>query len=96
MEHHAYAGLKFHQDLSLKHHTSQTISKAQHNLNLQQRDLSGCSENTKEHTYDTLICPVLEYASSTLDPYQASQINTLEPVQRNVARVVMQFVYNIP
>ena len=88
VEHHPYLGLELDQDLSFTQHTNQTVSKAQRNLNLLRRNLSGCSETTKGHTYNALVWPVLEYASSAWNPYQMSQINKLEAVQRKAARFV--------
>ena len=88
VEHHPYLGLELDQDLSFTQHTNQTVSKAQRNLNLLRRNISGCSETTKGHAYNALVRPVLEYASSAWDPYQMTQINKLEAVQRKSARFV--------
>ena len=63
VEPHPYLGLELDQDLSFRQHTNQTVSKAQRNLNLLRRNLSGCSETTKGHAYNALVRPVLEYAS---------------------------------
>ena len=50
--------------------------------------LSGCSSETKEKAFTTLVRPVLEYAGAVWDPYQANHISQLDSVQRKAARFV--------
>ena len=64
------------------------MTKAHRSLNLLRRNLSGCSSETKEKAYTTLVRPVLEYAGAVWDPYQANHISKLESVQCKTARFV--------
>ena len=50
------------------------------------RNLSGCTQDTRALAYKALVRPVLEYASTVWDPYQANHIRKIEAVQRKAAR----------
>ena len=89
MNHHPYLGVELADDLNWGHHIKNIVPKAQRTLNLLRRNLSGCSKETKDIAYRTLIRPGLEFASAAWDPYQANHIEQLEKVQRRAARFVM-------
>ena len=80
--HHPYLGVELADDLSWGPHLDKMIPKAQRTLNLLRRNLSDCSQNTKDVANNTLVRPVLEYASTSWDPYQANHIHRMENVQR--------------
>ena len=80
--------MELSKNLSWDHQINQTVSKAQKTLNLVRRNITECSQITKERAYKALVRPTLEYASSVWDPFQASHISKLEAVQRKVARFV--------
>ena len=86
--HHPYLGVELGDDLSWGTHLDKMIPKAQRTLNLLRRNLSDCSQNIKDVVFKTLVRPVLEYASTSWDPYQAKHIHRMENVQRRAARFV--------
>ena len=86
--HHPYLGVELADDFSWGPHLNKIIPKAQHTLNLLRRNLSDCSQNTKDVAYKTLVRPVLEYASTSGDPYQANHIHRVENVHCRAARLV--------
>ena len=63
-------------------------TKARRSLNLLHRNLSGCSRETKDKAYNTMVRPILEYAGAVWDPYQSNHIDMLEKVQCKAARFV--------
>lgn len=52
------------------------------------RNLKPCSPHIKDIAYKTLVRPQLEYCSVIWDPYERSDILSLEKVQRRAARLV--------
>ena len=50
------------------------------------RNILMCSKDTKSMTYNTLVRPHLEYASSVWDPYTDELVEANEKVQRRAAR----------
>ena len=88
VDHHPYLGVELSKNLSWDHQINQTVSKAQKTLNLLRRNITECSQITKERAYKALVRPTLEYASSVWDPFQASHISKLEAVQLEAARFV--------
>ena len=82
VDHHHYLGVELSKNLGWDHQINQTVSKAQKTLNLLRRNITECSQITKERAYKTLVRPSLEYASSVWDPFQANHISKLEAVER--------------
>ena len=87
-DHHPYLGVEIAQDLDWGEHIKATTTKAHRSLKLLRRNLSGCSRETKDKAYNTMVRPILEYAGAVWDPYQSNHIDTLEKVQRKAARFV--------
>ena len=85
-DHHPYLGVEFSSTMDWGHHIKNTVNKGQSSLNVLRRNLSGCSQETKSRAYTTMVRPILEYASSAWDPFQATHIDVLEAVQRRAAR----------
>ena len=96
VDHHPYLGVELSKNLSWDHQINQTVSKAQKALNLLRRNITQCSQITKERTYKALVRPTIEYASSVWDPFQASHISKLEAVQRKAARFVTRYTVDRP
>ena len=86
VDHHPYLGVELSKTLDWGPHITNVIPKAQRSLNFLRRNLSGCSKDTKEKAYKSLVRPLLEYGSAAWDPYHASHIKKLESVQRRAAR----------
>ena len=85
---HPYLGVELRKNLSWDHQINQAVSKAQKTFNLLRRNITKCSQITKEHAYKASVRPTLEYACSVWDPFQANHISKLEAVQRKRARFV--------
>jgi len=66
---HTYLGIKLH-NKSWKHHIQCVVSKATKLLNFTKHTLYKCNSIVKEASYNTLVRPLLEYASIAWDPYQ--------------------------
>ena len=77
-----YLGIHISSDLSWREHVRQTTAKA---TNLR-RNLQSFQQNARAQAYTTLIRPVLEYASTVLDPHQIQLIQQIEQVQSQAAR----------
>ena len=86
--HHPYLGVEFAADLGWGYHVNNVVPKAQRTLNLLRRNLWGCSRETKDIAYRTLVRPVLDYAGTAWDPYQANHMGNLEKIQSRAARFV--------
>ena len=83
-----YLGVTLTDNLSWNVHVDQATKKANNSLAFPRRNLYNCPSHTKAQSYQTLVRPILEYASSAWDPYTQSSINKLEGVQRRAARFV--------
>ena len=58
-------------------------------LNFIKRNLYKCSTSTKSTTYSSLMCPMLEYASSVWDPHLLKHIYLIDQVERRAAHGVL-------
>ena len=83
-----YIGVTLTDNLSWNAHVDQATKKTNNSLAFLRRNLYNCPCHTKAQSYQTLIKPILEYASSAGDPYTQSNIKKLEGVQRRAARFV--------
>ena len=63
-------------------------SKANRTLGFLKRNLSIRAKSMKESAYISLVRPLVEYASPVWDPYNQTDIQKLEMVQRRGARYV--------
>ena len=64
------------------------VSKANSTYAFLRRNISMCPRETKVLCYNTLLRPVMEYASIIWDPHTNVNIDKLEMVQRRYARFV--------
>ena len=83
-----YLGVILTDNLSWNAHVDQATKKANNSLAFLRRKLYSCPSHTKVQSYQTLVRPILEYASSAWDPYSRQNIDKLEAVQRCAARFV--------
>lgn len=84
-----YLGITITNDLCWDSHITSTTNKANRSLGFLRRNLKIGSQSIKQQAYRTLVRPLLEYASTVWDPYNAKDINKLEAVQRRAARWVV-------
>ena len=84
-----YLGITFNNKLQWDQHINNITSKANKTLGFLRRNLKIPSIRIKEQAYQTLVRPLVEYASSVWDPYTKTEINKIEAVQRRAARYVI-------
>ena len=61
--------------------------KTNNSLAIPRRNLSNCPTNIYSQCYQTLVMPILEYASTPCDPHTKTNMQKLEAVQRRAARL---------
>ena len=81
-----YLGVTLHKHCAWSKHINQTAKKANDTRAFLQRNLRRAPTSVKKRAYETLVRPILEYASSVWDPHTESDIYKLEMVQRRYAR----------
>jgi len=81
-----YVGLNLHDQLSWNFHTDVTTKKANKTRSFIARNVHSCPKKVKAACYTTLVCPVMEYATTAWAPHTAQNFNKLEQVQRRAAR----------
>jgi hypothetical protein len=85
---HPYLGVTITQNLTWNKHVDNITSSANRTLGFIRRNLYSCPQHVKESAYKTLVRPLVEYSSSTWDPYTQSLTNQIEKVQNRSARFV--------
>ena len=83
-----YLGVTISSNLSWNNHISKTATKGNRALGFIRRNIKTSSKSTKERAYNSIVRPVLEYASSVWSPWQKDLSTTIENVQRRAARYV--------
>ena len=83
-----YLGITISNNLSWNAHVNATVKKANNSLAFLGRNLARCPKHVKAQSYQTMVRPILEYASYSWDPYTFTNIHQLEAVQRRAARFV--------
>ena len=66
--------------------TRRRHKKANGSLTFLRRNLASCPRDIKTQSYLALVRPILEYVSTSWDPYTKSNIQQLDAVQRRAAR----------
>ena len=89
-----YLGVTLNHQLNWTEHISNIRSKASKTIGFLRRNIRGCKPDIKASAYRTMVRPTLEYAATVWDPYQRSNIQHLENVQRNAARFVKGNYYD--
>ena len=75
-----YLGVLIDEKLTMNSRVATTAKKANNSLAFLQRNLTSCPQDIKARCYQTLVRPILEYASSAWDPLTQTSINKLEAV----------------
>ena len=83
-----YLGVHIQQDLKWDKHVNHIVTKANRSLGFVKRNLHQCPQSVKAQAYQTLVRPVLEYASTAWDPHLKKHATMIESVQRRAARFV--------
>ena len=83
-----FLGVTLTENLSWDKHIQRSVSKANRTVGFLRRNLRDCTPPVKYCTYKTMVCPIVEYASTVWDPHQQASIEVLEQVQRQAARHV--------
>ena len=81
-----YLGVTLHKPCAWSKHINQTAKKANNTRAFLQRNLSRAPTSVQKRAYETLVRPILEYASSVWDPHAEADIYKLEMVQHRYAR----------
>jgi hypothetical protein len=83
-----YLGCLIASDLRWTNHINSICDKANKTLGFLRRNLNIGSTTTKQNAYNSLVRPIVEYASTVWDPYTQKDIHTLVMVQSKGARYV--------
>ena len=83
-----YLGCLITSDLRWTNYIISICGKANKILGFLRRNLNIGSTTTKQNAYNSLVRPIVEYASTVWDPYTQKDIHTLEMVQHRGARYV--------
>ena len=83
-----YLGVTIPDNLTWNSNVDTTFKKANNSLAFLRRNLASCPRDIKAQSYQAVVRPILEYASSSWDPYTKSNIQLLEALQRRAARFV--------
>ena len=85
-----YLGVTISKDLIWNAHINTITNKANKTLGFMKRNIHGCTQKVKQHTFTTMVRPTLEYASTCWYPQSKDLIGDIEQVQKRAAR----FIYN--
>ncbi|WAR21546.1 LOW QUALITY PROTEIN: hypothetical protein MAR_015520, partial [Mya arenaria] len=83
-----YLGLELLANISWTPHINKITGKASQSLGFLRRNFHSVKPETKATAYKSIVRPSLEYCSSVWDPFQMTDIQKLEQVQRRAARFV--------
>ena len=81
-----YLRVMLHRKLCWKPHVSNVVAKANYTRYFFQQNLSTCLRDVKLKRYKTYVRPIVEYASTVLDPNSKDLQCKVESVQRKAAR----------
>ena len=84
-----YLGITISNYLTWSTHINKITSRALLIKAFLQRNLKSCPAHVKLKCYNTMIRPILEYASPVWSPHTRKDIEKLEQVQRYSARFIM-------
>ena len=83
-----YLGVTIDSKLTWTDHVSNTYNKANFMMSFLERNFFRCPPHVKEHCYNALVRPILEYGCSAWDPYRKFQIDHLEKINKRAARFI--------
>ena len=78
-----YLGITISNKLSWKANVNATVKKANNSLALLRRNLARCPKDVKAQSYQTMVRHILEYVSTSWDPYTVTNIKQLEAAQNH-------------
>ena len=81
-----YLGVNIDKNLSWNSHIDMLTKRANQTISFLQTNLSSCPKDIKEASYNTLVRPQVEYASTVWDPSTKDGIKQVEAVPRRAAR----------
>lgn len=85
-----YLGVTFSSNLTWSTHIDTICASARRKLGLLRHKIKNSPSHVKLLAYNTLIRPLLEYATIVWDPHTKKDINKLEQIQR----LAVRFIYN--
>ena len=74
--------------LKWKTHKNSICKKANSTLGFLRRNLCQCPKSCRKNAYLVVVCFKVEYGSIIWDPYNQSDIDRLERIQRSAARFI--------
>jgi hypothetical protein len=80
--------MKIFTTMQCDQHINNITAKPNKALGFLRSNLKIPSSRIKEQAYQTLVCPLVEYASTVWNPYTKTEINKIEAVQRRAARYI--------
>ena len=83
-----YLGVNIASDLNWSYHIDKITKKASSTLGFIRRNLRFCPGSSKRMAYFSLVRSGLEYGASVWDPFHATDITTLERVQKRAVRFI--------
>ena len=86
-----YLGVILRQDLGWGDQVTYTTRKAWKSLHFVMRNLKKSSSAARKIAYQSLVRPMLEYASACWDPYRKGQIISLERVQKKAIKFINRY-----
>ena len=93
-ENSTYLGVTIRKDLKWGDHVNRISSKANKTFGLLRRNIKTDNREVKTKAFNTLVRPVLDYASSVWDPPLQKDIDKVQAVQRRGARYVCNRYHN--
>lgn len=81
-----YLGVHINTNLKWNTHVSKITAKANRTLGILKRNLKGAPKKTKLLAFNSMVKPILEYASQVWSPHTIGLSNILEKVQNNALR----------
>ena len=82
-------GITISHDLSWTSHVVEVVNKANKVLGLIKRTIGSADKNIFSTLYESLVRPILEYASPVWSPFLVKGIVHLEKVQRRESRLAL-------
>ena len=83
-----YLGVTIDKRITWNEHVDKIVHKANNVRGFLHRNFKNCPIHVKKQCYETLVRPILEYASIVWSPYYAQNVNKIESVQCRMARLV--------
>jgi len=83
-----YLGILLKSDLNWDKHVASIAQKANFSLSSIRRNFKSSPKEVKELLYFSLVRSLVEYSSTSWDPYKIGQVEKLERIQRRAARFV--------